>query len=611
MKAAVGVILVICASAVPARAQTFTVLAPDEGSQTELLRPAVVFGFPERSVSGSDRDRIRVTLDGIDVSEFLVWSTDHVRLRSPVPVSNGEHVVELTRHGDDSSERLARVTFQTVPPDRQSTANMKLADSSTLELNDPDRDTMTIAPHADGAIDGPWGRTQYDATWTQPIALDDTPQAALAPNFVVQHERGRLRATAGVTKLESMERSQFLGLRTLRRVVEATYARPGLGSLRAFSNLADAIPGAAGQRVFKQWIQGVAWQPAVGGRRVALTLTAESVRDRDASARTRGSFALPERGSLVGALAAVALPRGWNAAVEMAASRREVSAGAIRQNGNDSAFRFDLTGTLVGNTIEARFSRVGTRFGNPGDPGLKNDRQVGEVVVARRARRWNYRFQASFASDGLDRTRQSADEARYRLTVQASLRSGIRATMNLDRQATDGARVDRVQTKSEWRLDQRRGRIRWDLRLGLTETDDRLRQRNVSVKKLRGSVRYAGTGLLMWSAGGGLESRDDSRRQTNRRNLFLEPVWRLGDPSRRLSFRLAYDFRRTPGRTDTRRLSGRSSLSWTPSSAWHGATLVVDVGWDRLTDRLIDTMRTNRVAALKLVFAPQWITGSR
>ncbi len=240
MKTTLRIILAICAGVVPARAQTFTVLAPADGSQTEFIRPVVVIGFPVNSVSGSERDRIRVTLDETDVSEFLVWGADRVRLRSPVPVSPGAHVVELTRRGnggDDEPEMLARVTFETIPPGRPSTANVKLADSSTLELNDPDRDTMTVAPHADGAIDGPWGRTQYDATWTQPIALDDAPQIVQAPNFVVEHEQGRLRATAGVTRLEAMERSQFLGLRTLRRVVEATYDRPSLGRLRVFSNL--------------------------------------------------------------------------------------------------------------------------------------------------------------------------------------------------------------------------------------------------------------------------------------------------------------------------------------------------------------------------------------
>jgi len=606
------VALALVAHAPAAWAQTFTVAGPPAEAEVSVDRPVIVYEFAAGSISATDRARLRFLLDDVDITEFAVWTTERVTVRAPLAVPDGEHTAAILAAGSSDAATLVTVMFRTVPPRRQSTVDARLSDSSTLELDRQKDDILTIAPHADGTVSSAWGTTRYDVTWTQPVDLQGMgSQALLAPDFVVQHDRGRWQSAAGVTEAEALVETQFLGLRTHRRMIETTYDRPAFGRIQAYSNLADAVPGSGGQRSFQQWIQGVAWRPDLRSQRVSLTLLAETVRDRNGRDRTAASFSLAERATLVGAVARITLSRNWTAVSELAASRVESGGETTAGRNVARALRFNLVGSVAGNAIEARVASVGSDFGNPGDPGLKSDRREAEVDLSRRARRWNYRVRASFATDGLDRATRASEETRYRASLGVRLPSDVRASIEVDRQEVTGDRRDRAQSKMEIRLTRSRSGLRLDLRLGFTETDDRLRDRTTMVKMARGAIAYSAVDWWSLSAGGGIESRAVGRSETQVRSVFIEPVWRLGGPGLQATLRLAYDARRTLGRSDVRNLSGRGGLSWTLPGAWRVATLAVDGGWDREDDLLFDIVRVNRTAAVKLVFAPEWIHGRR
>ena len=587
----------------PAAAAPFAPEAPE--IEVRVNRPTLEFAgeLPE----GVDRERLRVFVDRDDVTEFAVWSGNRLKVKCPLPLELGEHVVRVIRAG--ASDALATLTVRVAPPGRSALSSGRFSDSLRLEAED-DGDSMSLSlkPHVDGRLEGPHGAVSYDVTLEHELEFEGDDDDLADPDAILQWERPGIAASLGtIASPVVFSDSEFLGITAHRRALDVTFGSRAPVSI--FSNVADALPSVAGERGFEQRLGGGTWRLPIPGERLEIRVLGLTVEDRQADDAPVLFFSRPEEAHLFGALVTYRWSDSWTADLEVASSDREVTEGDRRTSQRDRAMRMHVDGSIGEHQIDVRLARVGGRFGNPGDPRLAVDREEAELDLSRRTARWSYRVSWRAGRDGLEDGVERTDEER--LAVSLSRRFGeLSAKLDWSRQVLDSTGADSKQSRSQltlsrswkgWHVDLTGGRTdteRQGYALSASEKDSaKLAWRWSDSKrwKLRGSVAH--TRLR----------EGTTRRET--RDVFVEPGWTSSSGRVRVALHLASGDDRTPGLRDRRRRSTRGTLGWRigASEEW---ILNVDLSTSETEDRLSSLDLSDDRARLALTYSPRFLWGA-
>ncbi|HYX24231.1 MAG TPA: hypothetical protein VFC23_08780 [Thermoanaerobaculia bacterium] len=591
-------LLAVLLGAAPAAAQDLTPVAPQPGESVTLLRPAIVFAIPPLpAAAGLDRSQVRLLLDGEDLTEFLSWGREQLRVRPPLPVAAGPHAVEVRRRRADGGEDvIGKVEFQAVPPRRRVLATGHLADAPMSEKPDAKPVSLTVAPHADGALAGAAGEVRYDLTWPHVFAAG--APAGPPPAALLHYEQGPFLTTAGATQGTAFEGAKLLGIASGRQILEGRWDGLTLGRLTLLTSLPDAPQGTGGERSFEQALRGASWQAASTGR-LAFRLFGQQVREQgNGDATAASSLSRAEDADLLGMLLGYRLGAGWEGEVEAAWSHRETrELGAAPPHGAaDTAYRMDLHGTLAGTLVQARFSRIGPRYGDPANPGIVRDREEAGLDLSRTLPRWSYRIYGASSRDGLAAGLPGSRELLGGLALGATLPWEIRAALAWEQQRVTGGPAPNDNRTATLDLSWTRNRLTLDLQGKDTASDGAISR--TLVHGWQATTLFSGGGAWSLAGGAGIETRSENGRPTRVSTFSLQPSW--APLAGRLA--LALDFQgnttRTAGQPAVDSLSGRGSVTWKLPDGWQGASLGVELGWQRI-NRLVDHR-----GALRLSFSP-------
>ncbi|MEW5984617.1 MAG: hypothetical protein AB1806_19875 [Acidobacteriota bacterium] len=597
-RAATALAIAFLTEAAGAGAQQPIVRSPEAGAEIPWWRPTVVFEVP-RAMQAA-RDRLRVAIDSDDVTEFVEWQGDTLRVTSPVPLQEGPHAAELRRLEADGVRALARVEFTTTPPRRHVAIDARLSDASGLEAGSAVADVITLAPHADGTLQSTGTATTFDATWNQTVLLDGG-MVFESPLMFAEHSAGRLRLSGGLTDADLQADTHFVGSRTFRQVASAAYDTGRAGVLAAHTNFADGLPSSDGTAERPYWIQNLSWKLRLPGPAGAITLLAQHARGRTDAADADAFGLEAEQGTLLGAHVRLRLGAGWTAVGESMFSRD--SARGSRSEPSDFAVRGEVTGKLAGQRIVVRTSRVGATYRNHADPGLQSDRQDGEVVVARQHKRFTYSARFAIAHDGLDGTVERTHQRHLALSVSATPRPTLTLGADFDRQMLERPSGDRDEARGMVRIGAGWRQLRADVHAARSTTRDSSTGRSTWTF-LKAAGRAGPFRGLTLSGGGGFDRRTGPF-ELETSNVFLESAFALPPIASRIAFTLAGDAEERTGRHVSRRwVSGAWSRQlWT--SRWN-LSIWVEGRWQRLSDHVAGTRHSGAQGLVRVAWNPEW-----
>lgn len=589
--------ITLLAGAAGAGAQQAVVRAPEAGSELPWWRPTVVIDVP--GASQELRGRLRVLIDGSDITEFAEWQGDSLHVTSPLPLPDGPHVVECRELIAGAPSRvLARVHFVTKPPRRRLAVDARASDGSGLEAGHAVDDTVTLAPHADGTLQTTGSSTAFDATWNQDIPLEGVPSFR-APLVVAEHTRGRLRLSGGLTDADLQADARFIGSRTHRQVAGGSYDAGRAGTLTAYTNLADGLPSSDGTAERPYWIQNLSWQAKpLGGSVVTVLGQYASSRGSDDPAAAQLT---PEQGSLVGAHVAVRIRDGWKAVGEAMLSH-QVTEGAAGLP-SDIAARAEITGTFAGQRLEASASSVGTSYRNPADPGLQSDRRRGAASVSRESPHVGYKAGFAAERDGLDGTVGRSDSRHVTLSVSATPVPSVKLGVDIDRHQVERPSGGRVETRAAVKAGAGSRRARADIQAARSQVEDS--QTGISTWTfLRASGRAGPWRGVSVSGGGGFDRRAgllDARID----NLYLETAFAVPRFASRIAVSGAGDSEERPGRRVTRRWL---AVAWSPPVRvirWQ-LSMFLEGRWQLTRDDLAGTSQSGGQGVIRVAWNPTW-----
>lgn len=580
-----------------AAAQQILVRVPEAGAELPWWRPTIVIDLPRDLLER--RDRLRLTVDADDVTDFVEWQGPSVRVTSPVPLPEGPHAAELRELVDGAHRVLARVEFTTRPPRRSMAVDMRVSDASGLEAGSAVADAVTLAPHADGSLQTTGTTTSFDITWEQAIPLE-AERAFRPPLVFAEHTAGALRLSGGLTDADLQADTRFVGSRVFRQVAGASYDAGRAGTLSGYTNLADALPSADGTAARPFWIQNLSWRPRLPGSAGTVTLLAQHASSRN-TADDEGAPLLSEQGSLFGAHARVSVGAGWMAAGEAVFSRLETD--QVTGLHSDYAVRGELAGKLAGQRIQARVSRVGTGYRNLADPGLQSDRQDGDVAIGWQGRRLTYGARFAIARDSLDGSVSRSDQRHVALSFSATPRPNWTLSADIDRRVLNRPTDDKVETRAVVRMGAGWGSLRTDVHGATSRTDDS-RLGSSSWTFLKAVARVGPWRTVTVSGGAGVDRRTgvfDLKTGT----VHVEAAFALIPVASRIAVTLAGDTEERTGHDVDRQWVSASWSRQLWTSRWN-VSLWFEGRWQQTRDRASGRVDSGGQWLTRLAWNPEW-----
>lgn len=602
----------------PGGVPLFTPRPPEGGGEIHEERPALVFAF--RPPGTFDRSRVRLLLDGDDLTEQARWKPGEVRVVPLLPLPDGEHLAEVRLSGPGGREEtLGRWAFRAVPPRRRSFLAVELRDAPALIRASDGGSTLAVAPHLAAAGSGAAGKASVGATWAPSAPLDGEASDLPEPDGVLQLERGGLQLRAGTIRRAGWrdprpspsipsppEEAELSAIRSSRRALDARWEDETWGRVALFADLLDPAVTGAGA-VPRRRITALDWRlPSLFGRRLDLQLTSLRARAGSGEGGAPGpAGTLPAEAGELGAVLLAFRPggpaSGWSLVTEAAFSRREESP-ALSTPERGSAFRLRAEGALAGQALTLRFSRVDEGFSNPGDPGLVRGREEGGLELSRSATRWDYRLSATLSRD---RGARAAGAESREGGLQFGWRPfpGTEVRFEGTRQEVASPQLDFGHTSFRLSLSRRSGL--WTADLAASGVSTSLGAAAQSDRFLEATVRRDEAGAWGLTAGlSGAEQRlGEGGAPVRIASFLLAPVWKPGGDRLRLSLRLQAA---VPGFGDAAfddgTLGALTSATWTFPERWRSLCLTAQAGWRR------SPLGTERRAELGLSLSPFWRT---